>query len=385
MHLRALVILSGSLMLLDLSGISSAQILQAGRMVKYPIDGDAPEDPGPLAKDLSARLERRDVKKVIRRVGDWQLKVAKPLFVQDWTYAALYAGFMAVPQSVAGDRYRSAMFEMGEGFQWQPGKDEEFADDQAVSQTYLELYIGRRDVTLLKPTQERMDRELIHPDDPAKDLWWWSDALFMAPPVLSRLYKITGNDAYLDFMDRQWSITSEHLYDRNQHLFSRDASFIPKHEKNGAKVFWSRGNGWVLAGLVRILQDIPEQRPSRIRYISQLREMADMIASLQGADGLWRPGLLDAADYPLPEISGSCFFLYAMAWGVNHGILDRAKYGPVITRGWTGVVSHVYQDGRLGSIQPGGAGPGPYPASSSRVFGVGAFLLAGSEIYRLAN
>jgi unsaturated rhamnogalacturonyl hydrolase len=130
---------------------------------------------------------------------------------------------------------------------------------------------------------------------------------------------------------------------------------------------------------------MPADDPRRPFYVEKFRQMSEKIVTLQGSDGLWRPGLLDAADYPLPEDSGSAFFVYAFAWGVRHGLLDRAKYGPVVERGWAGLVSHIYQDGRLGSIQPVGAAPGAYTPGSSYVFGTGAFLLAGSEVAQMKS
>ncbi len=185
-------------------------------------------------------------------------------------------------------------------------------------------------------------------------------------------------------MDREWWITSNLLYDPQEHLYFRDATYLQKHEANGNKLFWSRGNGWVMAGLARVLEEMPEDYPTRQKYVEQFREMAFRVAALQGADGLWRPGLLDANAYSLPEVSGSAFFIYALAWGVNHGVVARASYMPVVQKGWAGLVSHIYADGRLGCIQPIGAAPGAFKESSSYVYGVGAFLLAGSEANRLA-
>ncbi|MBV8673715.1 MAG: glycoside hydrolase family 88 protein, partial [Acidobacteriaceae bacterium] len=193
------------------------------------------------------------------------------------------------------------------------------------------------------------------------------------------------NRAYLDYMDREWWITSNLLYDSGEHLYFRDASYLHKTEPNGRKIFWSRGNGWVMAGLARVIEAMPDDYPTRPKYIEQYRQMADRIASLQGSDGLWRPGLLNAGGYPLPEVSGSAFFIYALAWGVDHRLLDRGKYLPVVQKGWAGLVSHIYSDGRLGCIQPIGAAPGDFQPSSSYVYGVGAFLLAGSEADRLAQ
>jgi len=220
-------------------------------------------------------------------------------------------------------------------------------------------------------------------DAPAKPLWWWCDALFMAPPTLARLYKATGKVEYLDFMDREWWITSKLLYDPEEHLYFRDATYLSKHEANGRKLFWSRGNGWVMGGIARVLDYMPGSYPARTKYVEQFRQMAAAAVKVQGDDGLWRSGLLDAQAYPLPEVSGSAFITYALAWGVNQGILDRKTYAPAARKAWAGLLAHVYADGRLGCIQPVGAAPGQFKATSSYVYGVGAFLLAGSQMDRL--
>ena len=120
-------------------------------------------------------------------------------------------------------------------------------------------------------------------------------------------------------------------------------------------------------------------------FVAQFREMAASLAAVQCADGLWRPGLLNAAAYPLPEVSGSAFYIYALAWGIHHGLLDRATYLPVVKKGWAGLVSHIYADGRLGSIQPIGAAPDAFKPQTSYVFGVGAFLMAGAELREVAR
>jgi len=148
-------------------------------------------------------------------------------------------------------------------------------------------------------------------------------------------------------------------------------------------MFWSRGNGWVMGGMIRTIQYLPKDDPARAKYIAQLQEMAARVAQLQGPDGLWRAGLLDPEDYDLPELSGSAFFTYALAAGVNEGILDKKAYRPVIEKAWAGLLHHVYADGRLGCIQQTGAEPQPFKASASYTYGVGAFLLAGSEIRQM--
>jgi unsaturated rhamnogalacturonyl hydrolase len=371
--------------------LSAAPILQAQAPApaRHQTVGDQPAVALPLATDVSGKLTHRAVRHAIGKVADWQLQRAEADFDQDWTYAALYAGFMAVPDAAGGKKYREAMLRMSKKFNWQPGPRPAHADDQAIGQTYLELYQRFHDPAMLAPIRARMDAVMQLPDsqfpDPNKPLWWWCDALFMAPPVLAKLSTITGDRKYLDFMDRDWSITSNLLFDPKAHLYYRDATFLGKHEANGNGLFWSRGDGWVMAGLARVLAEMPLDYPTRAKYVTQFKQMAVEVASVQGSDGLWRPGLLDASAYPLPEVSGSAFYVYALAYGVNNGILDRATYLPVIEKAWAGLVSHIYEDGRLGCIQPIGAAPGDYTATASYVFGTGAFMLAGSEVDRLAR
>ena len=346
--------------------------------------GDTLDNPPPLA-NLPAALNHKDITLAMRKVGDWELARSQQYFSQDWTFAALYTGFMAAAATLPEPRYEEAMLQVGKQFDWKLGPRLTHADDQAIGQTYLSLYSNHHDANMIAPTRVQFDALMKRPDDPQNPVWWWCDALFMAPPVWTRLYKATGDKSYLQYMDREWWITSDLLYDPQEHLYFRDATYLKKTEQNGKKLFWSRGNGWVMAGLARVLEQVPETYPTRQRYLDQYRQMAARVAELQGDDGLWRPGLLDAQAYPLPEVSGSAFFIYSLAWGIDHGILDRAVYLPIVEKGWQGLVSHIYVDGRLGCIQPIGAAPGDFKPSSSYVYGVGAFLLAGSELDRIAQ
>jgi len=140
-----------------------------------------------------------------------------------------------------------------------------------------------------------------------------------------------------------------------------------------------------LAGMVGVLEYMPENYPDRQRFVEQFQQMSAAIAAIQGADGLWRTGLLDPDNYPLPENSGSAFFTYALAWGINHQLLDPAIYTPIVAKAWKGLLLHIYVDGRFGSIQSVADAPGKFKPTSSYVYGVGAFLLAGSEVDRLAS
>jgi rhamnogalacturonyl hydrolase YesR len=352
--------------------------------------GDAPDDPGPLATNLSPELKPQAVQAVVKKVAAWQVKVAEPTFNRLWTYAALYDGLLAASKATGDPAFRDAVLRFSEQENWLL-IDNRFphADDQALGKAYMDLYLGdpknARKPERMANTKEIMDRLVARPDDPAKLLWWWCDALYMAPPVLSRMYLATGDRKYLDYMDHEWWQTSAKLYSPTDHLYFRDERYLTQKQANGKSLYWSRGNGWVMGGLVKVLEIMPKDYPSRPKYIEQFRQMAEEVKSIQGKDGLWRSGLLDPDAYELPEVSGSAFFTYAIAYGINEHILDRKSYLPVVENAWKGMLRHVYADGRLGSIQPVDAQPGKFKPSSSHVYGVGGFLMAGYEVNRLAK
>jgi unsaturated rhamnogalacturonyl hydrolase len=347
--------------------------------------GDEPDNPGPLATDLSPAMKPAAILKAMRKVADWQLQASESRYNTQWTFAALYDGLLAASEITGDPRYRDRVLLVAQQNQWKLGARFSHADDEAIGLTYLAFYAENHAPERLAPTSEEMDKLLARPDDPEANLWWWCDALYMAPPVLAQLSLATGDHKYLEYMDHEWWLTSAALYDPTEHLFFRDKRYLTQHEANGKKIFWSRGNGWVFAALAMVLERMPEKDPLRPRYLTQYRQMAERLAGLQQSDGLWRAGLLDPGAYASPEVSGSAFYTYAMAWGIHHRILDRKKYLPVVTKSWAGMLTHVYQDGRLGSIQPIGGAPDKFGPSSSYVYGVGAFLLAGSELTHITG
>lgn len=352
--------------------------------------GSAPDDPGPLATDISAELKPKAIQAVVEKVATWQLKEAEPTFNRLWTYAALYDGLLAASKTTGDPKFHDAVLKYSEQEHWQL-LDNRFphADDQAMGKAYMALYLedpkGSRKSERMANTKEIMDRLVVRPDDPAKLLWWWCDALYMAPPVLARTYVATGDKKYLDYMDQEWWQTSKALYNQQDHLYFRDERYLTQKQANGKNLYWSRGNGWVMGGLVKVLEVMPKNYPARAKYIEQFRQMAEEVKAIQGKDGLWRSGLLDPDAYELPEISGSAFFTYAIAYGINEHILDRKTYLPVVEKSWRGMLQHVYADGRLGSIQPVDAQPGKFKPSASHVYGVGGFLMAGYQMNRLAG
>jgi unsaturated rhamnogalacturonyl hydrolase len=347
------------------------------------------------AQTNSSAFTPQAILNVMQRVADWQLAHPSAHKPTDWTQGAGDAGMMALV-GISGDaKYRYAMLAMAETNQWKPGPRPYHADDQAVGQTYAELYLLYRDPKMLAPLRERFDAILSHPSDAtnldfsqprgkASELWSWCDSLFMAPPAWARLTTATGDEKYLAFAVTNWWRTTDYLYDTNEHLFFRDSTYFSKREANGAKVFWSRGNGWVMGGLVRVLQFLPMNSPDRPRFEKLFTEMAGKILTCQQPDGLWRASLVDPDSYPLKETSGSGFYTYALAWGVNQGLLDRAQFEPAVRKAWTALVACVDADGKLTHVQPIGADPKKFADDSTEVYGTGAFLLAGSEVYRIA-
>lgn len=331
----------------------------------------------------------------MKRVADWQLANPSKHSPDDWTQGAGYAGLMALAELSPDSKYRDAMVAMGEKNQWRLGKRKFHADDHTVGQTYVELFFQTRAERMIAPMRAQFDDILAHPSDApsldfrlpkhkSQELWSWCDALFMSPPAWLRLAKATGDQRYRDFAVSEWWRTSDYLYDTNEHLYFRDSTYFNKREANGRKVFWSRGNGWVMGGLVRSLQYLAKDDPARPRFEQQFKEMAAAVLKCQQTDGLWRASLLDPASYPLKETSGSGFFTYALAWGVNQGLLDKATYAPAVRKAWSALVECVAADGKLTHVQPIGADPRKFAAESTEIYGVGAFLLAGSEMFKLS-
>ena len=349
-----------------------------------------------FAAALQAAPPPAETLAVMERAADWQIAHPSKHGTTDWTQAAYYAGAMALADISPSPRFHDAMMKMAEGNQWQLGVRPYHADDHAVAQTYTELYFKHKDAKMLAPTIAGFDFVMANPKgedlefDPKKnpgrlDHWSWCDALFMAPPAWLRLSVATGKQVYTDYMIDHWWKTSAFLYDKDEHLYYRDSSYFQKREANGKKVFWSRGNGWVMGGLVRVLQYLPMDHPARPRFEEQYRDMAAALLAAQQPDGMWRASLLDAASFPLKETSGTGFDCYAFTWGVNQGMLDRAKYQPAAEKAWAALVACVEADGKLTHVQPIGADPKKFDETGTEVYGVGAFLLAGSEIYRLGG
>lgn len=346
------------------------------------------------AADLHRAVARRDVLALMQRVADWQwahFPEPKSRHPRGWEVAPFYIGTLALDRIAPDRRYQELMMARAEANQWEPHDRTYHADDQCVIQAYLELHRVRRDPRMLEPSKRRLDAILARPSTVAMDWdaptsqerWTWCDALFMAPMSWLEMWEATGDRAYLEFMNREWWATTERLFNTTTGLYFRDESYLDLREPNGRPVHWSRGNGWAFAGLSRVLGLLPKDHPDYPRYRRLYLDMARAVLAAQQPDGLWRPGLLDPAAHPERETSGSAFYTFGLAWGVNQGLLDRARVEPAVRRAWNALAACVTPDGTLEHVQPIGAGPHGFDPHTTEPFAVGAFLLAGSEVYRL--
>jgi unsaturated rhamnogalacturonyl hydrolase len=337
-------------------------------------------------------FHKKHIHSVMERVTDWQLNHPNHA-ANDWTNGALYAGITAAYETTKSQKILDSLLAMGNRMKWQPAARFDHADDITISQTYIDLYRLKKEQRMIQPTIDTiLKMRTVQGNETKKHgiMWWWCDALFMAPPTLAKLSKTLHQPSFLQLNDSLFKQCYDRLYNKTEHLFARDENYLinekgeGKLEANGKKVFWSRGNGWVLGGLVRLLQEMPQNYPNRAFYLTLYREMAAKILSIQQPDGLWRSSLLDPAAYPGGEGSGSGFHCYALAWGVNNGLLDKNKYAPAIRKAWISLNALVSPEGRVGWVQPIGADPRRnFSAESWEVYGAGAFLLAGSEVIKM--
>lgn len=345
-------------------------------------------------------LNKEEVKTSMIRALEWQ--EAHPIMAvspTDWTNGAYYTGVARAHQATQDMMYMAALKNQGYWNNWKTYDRIYHADDVAISYSYIYIDAngGRKNFVDLAPTKAFIDVHLREPNswstgtDPKKMkniLWWWCDALFMAPPVINLYAVHTKQLEYLDEMHHFYVETYNQLYDKEEKLFARDLRFVwdgssdDKKEENGKKIFWSRGNGWVIGGLALLLDDMPKDYKHYAFYENLYKEMAHRMLEIQQESGLWHTSLLCPESYDHGEVSGSGFHTFALAWGINNGLLDK-KYTPKVIKAWKAIKQCQHEDGRVGWVQNIGASPEPASVDSWQNFGTGAFLLAGSEILKL--
>ncbi len=359
-------------------------------------------------KDSRVASDTSELKSIMQKVADWQInnftykKTGSSGYLHDygidaWTNATLYIGMLEWAK-IADNKtvYFDWLKKIGADNNWGiPANFKDIkrlqlyhADELCIAQFYLGMYDLYKEPVMIEATKERVDWIMNNPPDSDmknKQAWSWCDALFMAPAVYAHMAEMTDNDAYLKFMDIEFKKTYNYLYNKEYKLFFRDGSYFDKKEQNGEKIFWGRGNGWVAAGLVNILKLLPEKSAYRPFYESLFKEFVPALAKLQSPNGFWHASLLDPKSYPAPEASATALVTYALAYGINNDLLSKDIYLPVTEKAWAALISAVDKDGKLGWVQPIGADPKNVTADMTAVYGVGAFLLAGTEMYQLKN
>lgn len=345
--------------------------------------------------------EAKEVRKIIDKVNQhWQAE-NKPEVRSFWDNAAYHTGNMEAYFLTGNEDYRKYSEAWAKHNEWKGAKSDDrskwkysygesdeyvlFGDYQICFQTYADLYNIAPEEYKIKRAREVMEYQMSTPQN---DYWWWSDGLYMVMPVMTKMYKITHNHLYLDKLYEYITYSDKIMFDKDENLYYRDAKYVyPKHKSvNGKKDFWARGDGWVLAGLAKVLKDLPKDYKHYEFFAQKFQNMAKAVAAIQQPEGYWTRSMIDPEHAPGPETSGTAFFTYGFLWGINNGLLDEATYMPIVNKAWKYLSKTALQkNGAVGYVQPIGekAIPGQIVDAKSTVnFGVGAFLLAACEYVR---
>lgn len=313
-----------------------------------------------------------------------------------WTRGVYYEGLMELYKLDPKPEYYDYAVRWGAFHKWDLRDGITYtrnADNQCAGQTYIDLYLIDKKPERLEKIKASID-SMMRTDK--IDDWDWIDAIQMAMPVFAKLGVLYNDASYFERMHQMYMHTrnvegGKGLFNPEDNLWWRDKDFVPPYkEPNGEDCYWSRGNGWVFAALVRVLETIPKDEAHRKQYEDDFKVIAEALVPLQRKDGFWNASLHDPTHFGGKETTGTSLFVYGIAWGINHGYLDAKKYKPIVIKAWNAMVKDaVHANGFLGFVQ----GTGKEPKDGQPVtytsmpdfedYGLGCFLLAGSEMYRM--
>ncbi len=316
------------------------------------------------------------------------------LDIRNWEIAPFYDGLIAVSRMSGNPEYWAEVLRFGDMAGWQPGIRPYHADDHAICRAWLTTYAADTSKAYrLKPTLKVFDKVIADSKTwggkkpfarfggSPEYLYNWCDALYMSPGVLAQATLITGDKKYLDFADQQYRLCHKELFSPEDSLFYRDGSYIGKLNKNGKRIFWGRGEGWVMASFPSMFAAIKEGDSRRGFYLDLYKAMAEKLLSASLPDGRWGVNVADPSELAGGETSATCFIAYSLAWGVNAGILDASVYLPHLIKTWNTVTEKCVSDsGKVSYIQPVGQAPGKFGPDTSNPYGVGAYLLFSCEL-----
>ena len=351
---------------------------------------------------LTAAYAQADVLKAAQLTNDYFMSKysdpTQPTFVKKqrpsslWTRAVYYEGLMALYAVDKQQRYLDYTAKWADFHKWTPrnGTKTTDADDQCCEQTYIEYNLATGKGTL-EPTKENLEKQMA---SGRTDYWTWIDAIQMAMPVYVKMYAITNDQRYLDYAMQSYRWTRNECgggcFNVKEGLWWRDKDYVaPYKEKDGKNCYWSRGNGWVYAALLRSMEVLPAKSKAYKELKKDFLLMSEALLKCQHEDGFWHASLVSDADYPTPEMTGTALFLYGMAWGIQQGLLKEKVYRPACDKAWSALKSCLHKDGFLGWNQGTGKDPSAgQPVTFTSVpdfedYGTGCYLLGLTEDYNL--
>lgn len=372
-----------------------------------------------LTLTMTAQTTADDVLSVARRANDYFMaKYSDPTLPTNvkkvrpsslWTRAVYYEGLMALNDVDPQQRYIDYTDRWATFHQWTPrnGINTCDADDQCCAQTYLMRYDQTKDEQMMTRVRQNLDHQMLTPNNkqnataktrgtqPSLYGWWtWIDAIQMAMPIYMQMYRLTGDSRYRDHGMKMYRWSRNEcgggLFNTKEGLWWRDADYVPPYkEPDGKQCYWSRGNGWVYAALVRCMNELPKKDKAYKELKKDFMLMSEALRNCQREDGFWNPSLV-STNYAMPETSGTGLFLYGICWGIQQGYLKAEVYRPVADRAWAAIAKNaVHNNGFIGWMQGTGKDPSAgQPLSYTRIpdfedYGTGCVLLGATEYYKL--